>query len=78
MILADQIITTTSPNSDSQSKSLIKSLSWRIIGTMDTIVISWILTGTLTVALSIGFIELFTKFFLYYGHERLWNKIKWK
>jgi uncharacterized membrane protein len=77
-MLTDQILVKKTQNSDSQGKSLIKSMSWRIIGTMDTIVISWILTGTLTVALSIGSIELFTKFFLYYGHERLWNTIKWK
>jgi len=78
MILAGQILATKTQNIDSQGKSLIKSISWRIIGTVDTIVISWILTGTLTVALSIGSIELFTKFFLYYGHERIWNSIKWK
>ena len=78
MSSADQILVTKVQNNDSQGKSLLKSLSWRIIGTLDTIVISWILTGTLTVALSIGSIELFTKFFLYYGHERIWNSIKWK
>jgi uncharacterized membrane protein len=44
---------------------------------MDTILISWLLTGTLSLALSIGSIEVFSKFFLYYGHERIWNFIKW-
>ncbi|MGA9269493.1 MAG: DUF2061 domain-containing protein, partial [Lutimonas sp.] len=51
---------------------------WRVLGTLDTIVISWILTGELTLALSIGSIEIFTKLFLYYAHERFWNIIKWK
>lgn len=76
-MLAEQIFASKLQRSDSQSKSLIKSISWRIVGTLDTIVIAWALTGTLSVALSIGSIEIFTKFVLYYGHERLWSKIKW-
>ena len=77
-MLAEQIFASKLERSDSQSKSLIKSISWRIIGTLDTIIISWVLTGTLSVALTIGSIEIFTKFILHYGHERLWNNIKWK
>lgn len=57
-------------------RSVAKAVSWRVTGTVDTIVISWIITGTLTVALSIGFVEVFTKMFLYYLHERIWNRIK--
>jgi uncharacterized membrane protein len=59
------------------SRSLIKSVSWRIIGTLDTIVISYLITGKLAFALSIGGIELVTKMILYVVHERVWNKIKW-
>ena len=77
-MLADKIYSSNSENRDSSTKSLVKALSWRIIGTIDTILISWLLTGTLSVALSIGSIEVFSKFFLYYGHERIWNLIKWK
>lgn len=58
-------------------RSLLKTISWRIIGTLDTILISWIITGTLTLAFSIGFVELVTKMGLYYFHERAWNKINW-
>ena len=64
--------------SESHKKSVLKSVSWRILGTLDTIVISWIITGTLTLALSIGTVEVFTKLILYYGHERIWNYIKIK
>lgn len=77
-MLVEKFYTTKPSDRDSQGKSFVKAISWRIIGTLDTIVISWILTGTLTLALSIGSIELFSKFFLYYGHERIWNMIKWK
>ena len=58
-------------------RSLAKTLSWRILATSDTFVISWLITGTLSMAGAIAGIEVVTKMFLYYGHERIWNKIKW-
>lgn len=63
--------------SEKPVRSVVKSLSWRVIGTLDTILISWIITGELTLAFSIGSIELITKMILYFLHERLWNTIKW-
>lgn len=63
--------------SESPKRSIAKSISWRVVGTMDTILISWLVTGTLTLALSIGMIELITKMALYFFHERVWNRIKW-
>nr|WP_299384997.1 DUF2061 domain-containing protein [Allomuricauda sp.] len=64
-------------NSESPKRSIVKSISWRVVGTLDTIIISWIITGTLTLAFSIGLVELVTKMVLYFFHERLWNKITW-
>ncbi|SHI93361.1 DUF2061 domain-containing protein [Algibacter luteus] len=58
-------------------RSVVKSLSWRTIGTLDTILISWVITGKLDLAFSIGGIELVTKMVLYFFHERIWNSIKW-
>jgi uncharacterized membrane protein len=59
---------------DSTGKSLLKTISWRIVGTIDTVVIAYLITGELGLAASIGSIEVFTKLILYYFHERLWNK----
>ncbi len=56
-------------------RSFVKALSWRATGTADTILISFLITGEAKMAFSIGFIELFTKIFLYYVHERVWNKL---
>lgn len=56
-------------------RSIVKTISWRTLGTLDTILISYIITGSLTMAASIGSIELVTKMVLYYLHERGWNKI---
>lgn len=53
-------------------RSLAKGLSWRALGTLDTLLLSLIFTGSVTAALSIGGIELVTKVAWYYGHERLW------
>ena len=53
----------------------MKSVSWRIVGTIDTMIISYFITGKLTLALSIGSVEVFTKTILYYFHERLWAHI---
>ncbi|MBE9488818.1 MAG: DUF2061 domain-containing protein [Bacteroidetes bacterium] len=58
-------------------RSLVKTISWRIIGTLDTVLISWLITGTLALAFSIGAVELITKMVLYFFHERAWNNIKW-
>lgn len=45
-----------------------------MVATTDTIIIAWIITGKLTLGLAIGGIEVFTKMFLYYLHERAWNR----
>lgn len=55
--------------------SLIKTISWRVIGTIDTMVISYLLTGQLDIAMSLGGIEVVSKMILYYLHERTWVKI---
>lgn len=56
-------------------RSILKSVSWRTIGTLDTFLISLVVTGKLDFALTIGGIEVFTKMALYYFHERTWNRI---
>jgi len=58
-------------------RSIVKSVSWRIIGTIDTMIISWIITGKLNTALLIGGVEVITKMVLYFFHERIWNSVKW-
>jgi uncharacterized membrane protein len=60
---------------DRHYRSLAKAVSWRLTGTLDTVIISYLITGKIRWALSIGFVELFTKVALYYFHERMWNKI---
>ncbi|WP_082796060.1 DUF2061 domain-containing protein [Flammeovirga sp. SJP92] len=54
--------------------SVAKSVSWRAVGTVDTMVISYFVTGEITMAVSIGSFEVFSKMVLYYFHERAWEK----
>lgn len=53
--------------------SLLKGISWRVVGTIDTIIISYFVTGKMHLALSIGSIEVFTKITLFYLHDRAWE-----
>jgi len=64
-----------SDRADKPIKSIMKSISWRIVGTIDTMIISYFITGKFTIAVSIGSVEVFTKTILYYFHERLWAHI---
>lgn len=57
-------------------RHLAKTVTWRIVGTIDTIILSWIITGNPWTGLKIGFAEVFTKMVLYYLHERVWFNIK--
>jgi adenylylsulfate kinase len=58
-------------NSD-QLRHILKTISWRIVGTIDTMIVSYIVTGSIKIGLAIGGFEVFTKMVLYYLHERVW------
>ncbi len=55
-------------------RHIAKTISWRIIGTLDTMILSAIVTGSWTVGLTIGGVEVITKMVLYFLHERAWYK----
>ena len=61
----------------SKARSILKTISWRIVGTLDTMALGWFLTGDPLLGLKIGGLELITKFILYYIHERIWLKNKY-
>jgi len=57
-----------------RSRHVAKAITWRIVGTLDTIAISWFFTGSLAIGAAIGGAEVITKTVLYYFHERAWYK----
>lgn len=60
---------------NANSRHLIKTFTWRGIGTLDTVLISFLLTGDTSLGLQIGVVETITKMILYYFHEKLWYRI---
>jgi uncharacterized membrane protein len=60
---------------ESHSRSFAKALSWRITGTIDTMILSWLVTGSFKLAATISFAEIVTKSLLYYLHERAWQRV---
>jgi len=55
------------------TRSRVKALTWRILGTVTTILLSYILIGELDVAFKIGPIDFVVKFITFFAHERLWQ-----
>lgn len=61
----------------SNTRSMVKAISWRIWGSLDTFALSYLIVGKAKLALTISGMEVITKIIGYYIHERMWNKIKW-
>ncbi len=59
----------------SVKRHIAKTITWRIVGTLDTMMIGWLITGNLFTGLKIGGVEVITKMILYFFHERLWFNI---
>ena len=57
-----------------KKRHILKTISWRIIGTLDTMILSWIITGNWKIGIAIGGVEVVTKMVLYYLHERAWYR----
>jgi uncharacterized membrane protein len=60
---------------DTHSRSLAKAVSWRITGSIDTMVLFFLITGSVKFAAAIGLTEVVTKSLLYYLSERAWLKV---
>jgi uncharacterized membrane protein len=62
---------------EAHGRSFLKAVTWRILGSIDTFVISYFVTGRLVFAVSIASVETFTKICLYYFHEQAWARVPW-
>lgn len=61
----------------SRRRHLAKAVSWRVLGTIDTTLLAWLLTGSFQIGAMVGGAEIITKTLLYYVHERVWyNYVK--
>ena len=59
----------------SRKRHIFKTITWRIIGTLDTMLLGWLISGDPIIGVKVGGLELFTKLILYYVHERVWYNI---
>jgi uncharacterized membrane protein len=66
----------TQPVQESHLRSVLKGITWRVVATASTVTIAWFITGEVQTAFKIGVIEFFAKVFIYYLHERLWQRIQ--
>jgi uncharacterized membrane protein len=62
---------------ESNKRHILKTFSWRTIGTLDTIILSWFITGNPIIGLKIGGSEVVSKMILYFLHEKLWYRINY-
>jgi len=64
----------TKPNIN-RFRHILKTVTWRAVGTIDTILLGWLVSGDPAVGMTIGSLEVFTKMILYYAHERVWYRL---
>ena len=72
-MIVDRILT----GNESHQRSVVKAISWRVLGSIDTFLLSWLFTGSTKAAGAIALTEVLTKMLLYYFHERAWAAVKW-
>ena len=60
-----------------RKRHLAKALTWRLLGSLDTFLLAWFMTGDPRLGLAFSGVEIVTKTVLYYAHERVWYKFKW-
>ena len=70
-------ILSSSKSKNDHKRHVFKTFSWRAIGTLDTLLLSWIFTGSPLIGAKIALAEILTKMLLYYFHERIWFKTNW-
>ena len=58
-------------------RSLVKAYSYRICGSLTTVIISYVITGQIVISMAIGATELVIKPFVYWMHERVWSRVGW-
>jgi uncharacterized membrane protein len=60
-----------------KTRSFVKALSYRIWGTLSSVVVAYVITKNASLSITIAFWETVVKIFIYYGHERGWNYVQW-
>jgi uncharacterized membrane protein len=62
---------------ESHKRSIAKTVSWRVVATIITGIVTYVLTGRLDFAVTVGLADTLVKVFIYYAHERMWTRISY-
>lgn len=62
---------------ETKKRSIAKAISWRVIATIITSILALLLTGEWKFAATIGLADTLLKFFIYFAHERMWNRVRY-
>ncbi len=62
---------------DNQKRTILKTISFRIVASLLTVIIVYIFTKELIISFGVGIVEAISKMIFYYIHERIWDKIDW-
>ena len=62
---------------DTQGRTLVKTITWRITGSTSAVIIAYVITGSIAVSGTIGVVHLIANTLLYWLHERLWTRVRW-
>jgi uncharacterized membrane protein len=62
---------------DTNSRSIVKAITWRVIASLTTFILAYIITGELALSAGIGIADVIAKFIFYFLHERAWDRITW-
>ncbi len=62
---------------ESHARSIAKGVTWRIIASVTTMTVVYVVTGDLALVASVGVVDILAKIFFYYVHERTWGKVRW-
>ena len=60
-----------------KTRSILKTISWRVVASTDTFLLTWFVTGSYKAGLAVSGLEIITKMILYYFHERAWLRSKY-
>ena len=62
---------------DTHKRTFFKTVSWRVLASFTTTGVTFVLTGRLDLAISVGVADSVVKFFIYYLHERMWSRSRY-
>lgn len=62
---------------ESNARSIVKTITWRLTGSSATFLVSYIMTGNFSLSGTIAVFQMVSNTILYYFHERIWNALKW-